>query len=352
MKLSQLMNKIELFYPKDLAEDWDNVGLLIGDERTEVTRILTTLEITEDVIEEAIERKAELIISHHPIIFKPIKDLNFKNPHNRLIRQLITNDIAVYCMHTNVDVASNGMNDWLANILELENTSILDPTKVYNFKKIAVEIKEDQMNKVIDLFKKVGVGQRNRYIENVNISPKIKYAKKFNEEEIEENILVIEGLISEEYIKEIKNELYLNKIHTYEITNIENATNVYGLGRVGYVKTQSLEQIANSLIKLYALDHVKIVGNREKEITKVAIVCGSGSGQIDIAKQKGCDLIITGDVGFHDAHNALMKNIAIIDPGHNIEIIFNDIMADFINLFEDITAFPSEIDTNPFEVIS
>jgi len=105
MKLSQLMNKIELFYPKNLAEDWDNVGLLIGDERTEVTRILTTLEITEDVIEEAIERKAELIISHHPIIFKPIKDLNFKNPHNRLIRQLITNDIAVYCMHTNVDVA-------------------------------------------------------------------------------------------------------------------------------------------------------------------------------------------------------------------------------------------------------
>ncbi len=351
MKLSKLIDRIEFFYPKNLAEDWDNIGLLVGDERKEIKRILTTLEITEDVIDEAIEREAELIVSHHPIIFKPLKNLNFKNPHNRLIKKLIINDIAVYCMHTNIDIATNGMNDWIANILKLESLSVLKPSIKYNFKQINVETTEEEMFKVVDIFKKIGVGQKNNFNENINITPKIKYAKKTNGEKSEKNIMVLESFISEEFIKELKKEFYQEKIHAYQILNIENGNKNYGMGRVGYIKMTSLEQLALRLKNIYELDHVKIVGNREKEIRKVAIVAGGGSGYLDDAKIRGCDVLITGDVNFHTAQDALLKNIAIIDPGHNIEIIFNDIMADFLNISDEVDAFASEIDTNPFEVI-
>ncbi|MGL5020513.1 MAG: Nif3-like dinuclear metal center hexameric protein [Mycoplasmatales bacterium] len=351
MKLIKLINTLETFYPIDLAEDWDNVGLLLGDERKEVTRVLTTLEINEDVIDEAIERGAELIISHHPLIFKPLKNLNYKNIQAGLIQNLIKNDIAVYCMHTNVDVATNGMNDWLAQILELENLNVLVPTVERKFKKILVEITEEEMYKVIDIFKKTGVGQRFNFMENINITPKVKYATKHDNSEVEINILVLESFVLEDQIKELKNEFYVNKIFNYEIMEIENMSVHFGLGRVGHLKPTSLEQLAIKLKDLYSLDHVKIVGNRETIIRKVAIVGGAGSDTLEMAKIKGCDVLITGDVGFHTAQEALARNIAIIDPGHNIEIIFNDTMADFINMFPSIIAFPSEIDTNPFEVI-
>jgi dinuclear metal center YbgI/SA1388 family protein len=351
MKLNKLINILESFYPVDLAQEWDNVGLLLGDERMDVTRVLTTLEINEDVIDEAIERGAEVIVSHHPLIFKPIKNLNFKNTQAKLIKQLIQHDIAVYCMHTNVDIASNGMNDWLAQILELEKISVLETTLRRNYKKVLVETNEESMYEVINIFKRMGVGQRHNYIENVNITPKVKYATRHDKSEVESDILVLESFILEDQLKDLKNEFYLNKIYSYDIINIENMGVDFGVGRVGHLRPTSLEQLAHKLKTLYSLDHVKIVGNRETIIRKVAIVGGSGSSCLEMAKLKGCDVLITGDVDFHTAQEALAKNIAIIDPGHNVEIVFNDTMADFINMFPSITAFASEIDTNPFEVI-
>jgi len=126
------MNRIEITrfletgYPRSLAYDWDNVGLQVGTLNKPVKRVLVTLDVTKDVVREAIEKKADLIISHHPLIFQPIGSVQFETPKGWIIKELVKKDIALYSMHTNFDVAENGMNDRLANKLGLRNTGLLD----------------------------------------------------------------------------------------------------------------------------------------------------------------------------------------------------------------------------------
>ncbi len=349
MKLNKLIEILEFFYPSDLAESWDNVGLQIGDERTSVDRVMTSLEITNDVIDEAIERGADLIICHHPIIFKPISNLNFKSPQSRMIAKLIKNNIAVYVMHTNVDISSNGMNDWLAQVLEMKSVSILKNLKTKNYKKVILSASKNQLNDAITALKLSGCGQKGDVLSEHSIVEKERHIRMLDEKKINEKYFEVTSYILDENVNELHKNL--NKSFTYEIYNIENVHQLYGLGRVGTIKPVSLEQFAERIKDLFSLDHVRLVGDREDIIKKVAIVGGSGSDFIIDAKLKSCDVIITGDIGFHDAQLALASKINIIDPGHNIEIIFNDVMSDFINLFDEVTCFASEVDTNPFEVI-
>lgn len=349
MKLNKLIEIFEFFYPSNLAEDWDNVGLLVGDARKNIRRVMTTLEITNDVIDEAIERGADAIIAHHPIIFKPMKNLNYKDPQVRMITKLIKNDIAVYAMHTNVDISSNGMNDWLAQVLDMKNLSILRPLKTKKYKKVTIDVEPNDIEKVLETLKLSGCGQKGNTIEQHSITRKQKTVLGLDEEEETREILEVSTFILEENLNSF-NRL-MHKDFYYEIMDIDNINQTFGLGRIGTIKPMSLEQFAEKIKDLFSLDHVRLVGDREQIICKVGIVGGSGSDLLLDAKLKNCDVIITGDVGFHDAQAALSMNMNVIDPGHNIEIIFNDVIADFINLFEDITAFASEVDTNPFEVI-
>ncbi len=352
MKISNLIETLEFFYPKDLAESWDNVGLLVGDKDQEITNVLTTLEITLDVVYEAIERDANIIVAHHPIIFKPLKNLNFNDPINKILKVLIKHDIAVYCMHTNVDIAANGMNDWLCEILDIKYPAILSPTKIKNYHKITIETSQEKLSDCIDLLKTTSIGQKGKKIQNYNITPKVKYFKDLDKKEAKKDLLVIDSFVKDEDLIEIRSKFYENKVFNYQISPIENLKDVYGLGRIGKIKPISLDEFAYKIKDLFKLEAVSIVGSREKIIKKVAIVGGSGSSLISDAVNKGADLLITGDIGFHDAQLALSQDISLIDPGHSIEIIFNDYMADFINALFDINAMSSEIDTNPFEVIA
>lgn len=351
MKIKKLMNMLEFFYPKYLAEANDNVGLIIGDERRVIKRVLTTLEITNEVIDEAIERQVELIVSHHPIIYKPITSLNYKDPYVRMYTRLIKNDIAVYAMHTNVDVCPNGMSEWISDIVGLKNQSVFIQTNNLNMYKISVETTQSKMYDLIDLFKRLGVGQKANVIENTNITPKVKYIRDTEENESNIDILVLESYFMSDQKSNLIYELNKNDYKNFEILKLENNHKVLGYGKVGTIKTQSLEDLANKFKESYSLDFCKFVGARETIVSKVAILPGSGAKYIAQAKKMGCDVLITGDVGFHDAQLAKAAKLCIIDPGHNIEIIFNDAMSQIINMFDDIEAVSSEIDTEPFEVV-
>ncbi len=349
MKLNKLIEILEFFYPVNLAEDWDNVGLLLGDARKQVKRAMTALEITNDVIDEAIERDADVIISHHPIIFHPLKNLNYKDPQVRMIAKLIKHDIAVYTMHTNVDISSNGMNDWLAQVLDMKNLSILRPLKTKKYKKVVIDVEEQELDKALEILKLSGCGQKGNVIEQHTLTKKRKVICGLDETETEKEVLELSTFILEENLSSF-NRLMHNDFY-YEISDIDNINQSFGLGRIGMIKPVSLEHFAEKIKDLFSLDHVRLVGDREQIICKVGIVGGAGGDLLLDAKLKNCDVIITGDVGFHVAQSALAMNMNIIDPGHNIEIIFNDVISDFINLFDDVTAFASEVDTNPFEVI-
>ena len=140
MKLNNLVKKIENKYPLNLAYNWDNVGLIVGDFDNDIKRILVTLEANESIIEEAIENKIDLIVTHHPFIFKKINKINTKDLKGRLIHKLIKNDIALYSMHTNFDIAIDGLNDYFMEIMGFKNTKILDVTHSDTLYKIAVYV--------------------------------------------------------------------------------------------------------------------------------------------------------------------------------------------------------------------
>ena len=129
MKIKEIADIIENKFPKRYAMDRDNVGLLVGDENSDVTRVLVCCDVDEYVAKEAVEKGVQMIISHHPLMFFPIKHLNEDNPEQRALRLLIKNDIALYTAHTNLDVGRGGINDFMADMLSLGDTEVIEPVE-------------------------------------------------------------------------------------------------------------------------------------------------------------------------------------------------------------------------------
>ncbi len=130
MLIKEVMNYLEQIAPKNLAESWDNVGLLVGDKNSKVTKVLLALDVTDEVVDEAIKLKANLIVTHHPLIFKAVKTINTDDFVGSTIIKLIKNDIAVYTLHTNLDSGFGGTNDVLFDILQMKNKQVLLPSEV------------------------------------------------------------------------------------------------------------------------------------------------------------------------------------------------------------------------------
>lgn len=357
MKLSKIIKNFELFYPQHLAEDWDNVGLQIGDANKEVNKILTVLEVTEDVIDEAIEKEVDLIVCHHPLIFKPIKSLAYNNSHTNKIISLIKNDIALYAAHTNVDTANNGMNDWLGSVLGLERVRPLAIERFEEYLHISIEIGKGQIDEVIDLLSEIGSGEREDVLQKVTVTPTTSFKAYQQDHQVHDNMCIINAFILETEIPVLKrlmknyNMKHKQSTIFYTATRTENMRKQYGIGRIGLIKPKTLESLAADIKLKFDIDGVKIVGSRETIISKVAIVGGSGSDYIASAIKAGADVLITGDTSYHQAQHALENNICLIDAGHHLEIIFNDIMRDFIALITEEVVLSSEIDSNPYEVI-
>lgn len=354
MVLKDIVNNIERIYPRYLAEEWDNVGLQLGDFNKEVNSVLTALEITDEVVEEAVNKNIDLIVVHHPLIFKSINTLYTNNPQNNKIVNLIQNNIAVYAIHTNIDIAYGGINDWLSEVIGIEKTKILQTTKKFSLFNAKIQINLGELEVLLKVLPKVGIGVNKKKYSYL-MSPKVQRYKGIKEEK-EKDIVVIEVLIQENQIHDLRNTLKQLRLQKKIITSLDlyenkNKSISHGMGRIGYIKPKTLEDLAYSVSKKFKFDNIRFVGSREKIIKKVAIVGGSGSSYIATAKRKGCDVLITGDIGFHDAQEALSQNICLIDASHYIEIIFNDGMAEFLNIFDNLKVYASEVDTNPFEVI-
>lgn len=130
MITQEIINRLEEKFPKNLAEDWDNVGLLVGDNKQDIRKIQVSIDATEKVIDHAIVNGVDMIITHHPFIFKGIKNINFSTSMGRKIRKLIKNDINIYSMHTNLDSANGGLNDYILNLLGIDDSKILDKNLV------------------------------------------------------------------------------------------------------------------------------------------------------------------------------------------------------------------------------
>lgn len=365
MKLKSLIKQIEKKYPLNLAYDWDNVGLLVGDFDSEIKKVLVSLEANEKVIEEAIEKKVDLIVTHHPFIFRKMNKINTKDLKGRLIHKLIKNDIALYSMHTNFDIAFDGLNDYFMEVMGFENCKILDITNSETLYKLAVYTPMTHEIIVREALGESGAGYIGNYSNCTfnssgigtfkpedNSNPFIGEIGKIEEvKEVKIETIVQSSLLQKTIAKMIKAHPYEEV--AYDVYKLENKGKSVGLGRYATLNNEAdLQSLCDKIKLKLNMDHIRVVGELNTKIKKVAVVTGAGSDMVGLAKSKNCDAIITGDVKYHEAQDALDMNMCIVDCGHfDTENIFKDVMKRFLDTIESVEIIRSEINLNPFKII-
>jgi len=365
MLLKTIAKKIEAKYPLNLAYDWDNVGLLVGDFNMNIDKVLVVLEANEKVIDEAIEKNIDLIITHHPFIFKKMNKINTMDLKGKLIYKLIKNDIALYSMHTNFDIAYEGLNDYFMKLMGFEDSKVLEITNTETLYKLVVYVPNSHADKVKNALSDAGAGHIGNYSHCsfatsgigsfkplYNSNP---YIGSLGEVELVEEVK-IETIVPQRILGGVINSMI--KVHPYEevaydIYKLENKGNHVGLGRISKLQENlTLEELCNKIKEKLNMDHIRVVGNLNDKISKVAVVTGSGADMFKKAKKSGADVLITGDMKYHDAQDALDIGMNVIDCGHfNTEDIFKDAISIYLEEIEGIEIIKSNINLNPFKII-
>ncbi|MFT4412659.1 Nif3-like dinuclear metal center hexameric protein [Fredinandcohnia humi] len=362
----EVIQAFEEFSPKHLALEGDKIGLQIGSLNKPIKKVMIALDVLENVVDEAIAKKVDLIIAHHPPIFRPLKALQTDTASGRIIEKCILNNIAVYAAHTNLDVATGGVNDLLAEALELKDSKILSPSYEEKLNKLAVYVPKDDADKVRNAIGAAGAGFIGNYshctfntsgigtfLPTEGTTPYIGEVGKL--EEVEE--IRIETIFPSSFQRRVISAML--KAHPYEevaydIYPLENEGNVLGLGRIGYLeKEMSLEEFAKHVKVKLEVEGVRVVGNLTDRVKKVAVLGGDGNKYISQAKRAGADVYVTGDMYYHVAHDAMMMGLNIVDPGHHIEKVMKQGVADVLTkLFSkkkyEVEVFASELKTDPF----
>ncbi|WP_286947167.1 Nif3-like dinuclear metal center hexameric protein [Acetobacterium sp. UBA5834] len=331
VKLNQIIQTIEALAPERLAESWDNVGLQVGSRQQCINRILLTLDVTADVVDEAVVKKADLIIAHHPFIFNGLKTVSCDGEKGQMIAQLIINDVAVYVAHTNLDKAAKGLNHYLAEIIGLEKIKTLEPSNPTRYYKLVVFTPVEASHKIIEVLGKNGAGAIGDYdyctyrsSGTGTFRPK-EGAKPF--------IGAVDKMtsVSEDRIEaivaapELKNLIAaLKRNHPYEamaydVIPLENGDlmNENGLGKIG-ILSQPIGAVdfITEIKKRLDLPTLRGAGKVPEIVRRVAICSGAGADMIGLAKAKRADVLITGDLKHHDGQRALENNIWVLDAGH------------------------------------
>lgn len=327
MKLKDITNYLEVYAPLKLQEAYDNSGLLIGSVDQEINKAMITLDVTDDVLQEAITKRCEFIIAHHPLIFKGLKSLTGKNYVEKLVVKAIKNNIAIYAIHTNLDNVRNGVNGILAEKLGLINTRILE-AKRGSLKKLVTFCPVQQTDTVRDAMFNAGAGHIGEYdscsfnLEGEGTFKALKGAEPFVGQKGElhfEKETRIETIVPEFRLNDVINAMLAAHPYeevAYDIYPLGNANLTTGAGMIGELpKEMDAKEFLLSLKETLNSKVIKYNSSIDRKIKKVAICGGSGSFLIDSAFRSGSDLFITGDVKYHDFFEHQEKMI-IADAGH------------------------------------
>ncbi len=329
VKVKDIIAIMEKNYPLRLAEEWDNVGLQTGSREKEVRKIAIALDLDEQTAEEAIKLKSDLIITHHPFFFKAIKNIDYNEPDGRLLKSIIVSDVAVYSAHTNLDAAAAGMNQVLAEKLGLKNIQPLYTSCEDRLVKLAVFVPFTHIEQVREAIHQAGAGHIGNYSDCSFRTPGMG---TFLPLEGTHPFLGTERMLetAEEYrLETIAYEHDINRIvkamieaHPYEeaaydIYPLFNQGKIYSIGRKGLWPAPVDLRTCVELVKAgLDLDIVKVAGNLKKEIRRVAVIGGAGVSLLNKIVNQDIDLLITGDVKYHEAQEAIRSGLAVIDAGH------------------------------------
>jgi len=359
MKIKDITSELEKIAPLSLQESYDNAGLIVGNGDMEVSKILISLDVTEQVIEEAKSKGCNLIISHHPVIFKGLKKITGGNYVERIIIASIKNDIALYAIHTNLDNVDQGVNSILCDKFGLVNKRILSPKREL-LKKLVTFCPVDFANKVREAVFAAGAGKIGNYDNcsyNVAGTGSFRGSEETNPFVGEKGKLHFEEEIRIETVFPVYKEreiiTSLLNAHPYEevaydIYPLENEFLLVGAGMTGELKIETDEvEFLNRVKKATGVGcvrHTKLTG---RKIKKIAVCGGSGSFLIGEALRLDADIYLTGDIKYHEFFDAEGKMV-IADIGHyESEQFAKDLIYSvLIKKFPNFAVLISEVNTN------
>lgn len=360
MKLAEITDYLETLAPLNYQEDYDNAGLIVGHTNDEIHAALVSLDCTEQIVDEAIAKNCNLIISHHPIVFKGLKKLNGKNYVERVVLKAIKNNIALYAIHTNLDSVNDGVNAEICRRLGLSDTKILAP-KSGILKKLVTFCERKDAEFLRNILFEAGAGHINHYSEcsfNLDGVGTFRGDNKSNPTLGEPEVLEyadetrIEVIIKAQDECKILSALLKNHPYeevAYDIYALENKLQNVGSGMIGELKEaiegQTFLRLVKDNMKATVLRHTAILPNK---IKKVAVCGGSGSFLLKNAIAAGADAFVTADFKYHEFFDAEHK-IMIVDIGHyeSEQFTSNLLVANIQEKFPNFAIRLTEHNTNP-----
>jgi dinuclear metal center YbgI/SA1388 family protein len=359
-----IVEYLDQFAPFHLAAEWDNIGLLLGDRSGPAERIMTCLTVTPEVAHEAVHADVQLIVTHHPILFRPIQRLTTDTPEGRMLLSLLQERVAVYSPHTAFDNTSGGINDSLARRLGLVEVVPLRQREGIRQCKVVVFVPEADLARVSDAMFQAGAGHIGEYNQcsfrlagtgtffgSDAANPSV--GKKGRREEVSEWRLEVLG--SENRLPAVI--AAMRKAHSYE----EPAYDVYplqpgtfGEGRLGRLRAAvALEKLAQEAKEALKAGPVQIVGDPSRSVERVALACGAGGEFIMDAVRAKADLFLTGEVRFHDLLAAQAHGLALVLPGHYATERFGveELAERLQQQFPELQVWPSKSESDPMRWI-
>ncbi|MEW5706438.1 MAG: Nif3-like dinuclear metal center hexameric protein [Actinomycetota bacterium] len=364
--VSQLIEVVEKIAPSYLRYEKDRIGLQVGNPNNLVDRILVTLEVTGEVIQEARDKKVQLIITHHPLIFRSLDRILASDHIGGLVTSLIKYDVSVIAAHTNLDRAREGVSDALAHALGLEDIKVLYPASdVHMFKLVVFVPKEDVQAMISALgnagggiignyshcsFRSEGIGT---FYPMVGARPHLGKIGELNQvDEYRLEMLVtpdrLDGVI------QTMLEVHPYEEVAYDVYEVMNPPAGVGFGRVGNLVEPLTLRNCVALWSEKLGSNLRVLGDWDAKIKRVAVCGGSGGDLIRAAKSAKADVFVTGDVKYHTAHDAKAMGLALIDAGHaeTEKLIIPEFAAKIQNQISSLgleaEVLISEIDTNPW----
>jgi dinuclear metal center YbgI/SA1388 family protein len=360
MKLKDLCSYLDSAVPLSFQEGYDNSGLQIGLPEREISSAIITLDITEEVIDEAISYKCDVLVSHHPLIFNPVKSLTGKSFTERILYKAVKNDIAVYSAHTNLDVISNGVSRMMAEKIGLEEISVLSPSE-NRLMKLVTYIPESHLDAVRNALFKAGAGVIGNYDQcgfttsGTGSFRANELAKPFRgekgkihfEKEIRFETILFSHLTDK--VTKALLEAHPYEEVAYDLYSLKNKNACIGLGCVGILHDPLSEndflKLVSSVFESTGIRYSKPTG---KTVRKVALCGGSGASLLNHAICSGAEAFITADIKYHDFFNTENK-ILLVDAGHfETEKFSGEIFKSLIiKKFPKFAVRFSEINSNP-----
>lgn len=338
--IADIINIMESIAPSRLAEEWDNAGLQVGQKDWPVKSVRIALDPSPEVVNDACKHNADLLITHHPLIFKPLKSVNFSTPAGSILHKAIQHGLAIFSAHTNLDNAFGGVNDVLGSKIGVQNLKPLKKSDSHFSKgrrgfedaagyKLVVYVPAEHEDRILNALFETTAGNigeysccsfrnqgRGTFCPGKSAEPFMgKIGEITHADEIR-----IEAVVSESDIPSVVE--HLRKQHpyqtmAYDVYPLLSPESRHGTGRIGDLpEPLTLAAFARKIKENLKLGYVKVAGNPDLQVKKAALCSGSGSGLMNAFFSSGAEVYISGDLRYHDAKDVEAAGRGLIDIGH------------------------------------